>query len=242
MTESWIRKAAEWLGGHEKVVLVSLATIILGLWVFAELADEVMDGDTQSFDEAVVRAMRESDDPQQPVGPPWLKQVARDITALGGWAVLILVTFAVAGFLRLSGRIAMMASVLLASVGGMLVGFAVKALITRPRPSIVPHLTEVSSWSFPSGHSMMSAAIYLTLGTLLTTVIQERYQRFYIFFLAVSVTILVGLSRIYLGVHYPTDVLAGWTLGLVWAVFCRMVLRYVQKETPLMDDETPDQE
>ena len=126
----------------------------------------------------------------------------------------------------------MMAIVLLASLGGTAVGMTRKAMFDRPRQTVITPMTHYYTNSFPSGHSMMSAVIYLTLGLLIAQSVQRRGIRFYVFALAVLLTLMVGLSRIYLGAHYPTDVLAGWTLGLVWAIICRMISRYLQKPTP----------
>lgn len=219
-----------WIGNREPAVLLSLLIIVGGLWVFVILADEVRERDTQAFDEWAVQALRRADDPAQPVGPRWMVEVARDLTSLGGWAVLILTTFAVAGYLWLSRRHDVALFFLAATVGGVLLAFAMKELIGRPRPE-VSHLTYVDSESFPSGHAMMATVVYLTLGALVTTLIEERRRRTYILLVALVVALLVGLSRVYLGVHYPTDVLAGWTLGLVWAVLCWTSARWVERRT-----------
>jgi undecaprenyl-diphosphatase len=106
---------------------------------------------------------------------------------------------------------------------------ALKALFRRPRPEVVPHLMRVYSSSFPSGHSIISAVVYLTLGALLARTFRQRRFKFYFLAVAVVLTGLVGVSRVYMGVHYPTDVLAGWTAGLVWATLCWLVDRHLQR-------------
>jgi len=113
----------------------------------------------------------------------------------------------------------------------------------RPRPNIVPHLTEVQTSSFPSGHSMMSAVIYLTLGVLLSRLVVGAVMRFYVVAVAMLLTALVGFSRVFLGVHYPSDVVAGWTAGLAWALICLLVARILQHrgsvENPGEQTESP---
>ncbi len=222
-------RLVDWLGRHELMVLVGLLVIAGGSWLFLELTDEVLEGETQAFDEWVVKAMRRADDPATPIGPAWLGEIGRDLTALGGVAVLSLVTLAVLGFLWLDGKRAAMWFVLIATSGGLVLSLALKAFISRPRPSVVPHLSYVHTSSFPSGHSMMSAVVYLTLGALLTRLVGEVRLKFYFLAVASLLTGLVGVSRIYMGVHYPTDVLAGWTVGLVWATLCWVVARSLQQ-------------
>jgi undecaprenyl-diphosphatase len=163
------------------------------------------------------------------VGPRWLTEAGRDFTALGGVAVLVLMTAGVAGYLLLNGKIGTMWFVLIATMGGMGVGWLLKAVFQRPRPSAAPHSSYVFTSSFPSGHSLMSAVVYLTLGVLLARSVAQRRLKFYFLLLAVLLTGLVGASRVYLGVHYPTDVLAGWTAGLVWATLCWLVARLLQR-------------
>jgi undecaprenyl-diphosphatase len=99
----------------------------------------------------------------------------------------------------------------------------------RPRPTVVPHLSIVSTSSFPSGHSTLAATIYLTLGALLGRFVRERRLRAYFLIVALVLSLLVGVSRVYMGVHYPTDVFAGWTAGLAWALICRLVARALQQ-------------
>jgi len=119
---------------------------------------------------------------------------------------------------------------IIATVSGAILSTVLKASFQRERPSIVPHLTETMTSSFPSGHSMLSAMVYLTLGTLLMRLTRNRRAKMYILMIAVTLAVMVGLTRIYLGVHYPTDVMAGWAAGLTWAVLCWLVESYLQRQ------------
>jgi undecaprenyl-diphosphatase len=220
----WYARIVRWVAGHEPAVLISVLLIAVAGWVFIELADEVTEGETVRFDQRLLLGLRDPDRPDQPIGPAWLNGVMLDVTAMGGWTVLVLVTFGVSGFLWMSGRRAVTAWVLLSSIGGLILGMLLKEWYSRPRPQVVPQLVDVHTASFPSGHSMMSAAVYLTLAMLVATVVPRWALRLYIVTLAVLVTLAVGFSRVYLGVHYPTDVLAGWSLGLAWALLCRLLM------------------
>ncbi len=227
----------EWLGGHELVMLLGLLVITAGIWGFLELAGEVLEGDTQRFDERVIRTLRRPNDPATPIGPAWMEEVGRDVTALGGVTVIVLVTGSVVGFLWLDRRFGTMGLVLAATVSGFALSAVLKALFRRPRPDVVPHLMQAYSSSFPSGHSMMSAVVYLTLGALMTRVFRKRRLKFYVLAVAILLTGLVGASRVYMGVHYPTDVLAGWTAGLVWATCCWLVGRQLQRRGEIEPEE-----
>ncbi|MEI8373880.1 MAG: phosphatase PAP2 family protein [Planctomycetota bacterium] len=215
----------EWLGRHEFIVLLAVLIVVAGTWGFIALADVILEGRTQSFDESILRALRRPDNPAIPIGPDWMAEVGRDLTALGGVAVLILATLAVAGFLLLDRKYAVMGFVLAAVASGLILSSILKACFARPRPDVVPHLSQVYTSSFPSGHSMMSAIVYLTLGALLARMVVRRPLKVYCLAVAFILTGLVGCSRVYMGVHYPTDVLAGWTAGLVWATLCWLVAR-----------------
>ncbi len=221
--QEWLRKRRPF----ELVTLVSVILIVIGIWGFIAIADEVMEGDYQHIDEQVVNALRDPEDPSKPIGPPWVLSMVRDITALGGYTLLVLFTLSVLGFLAIQRRYGAFWLVLLANLSGFGLNSLLKNFFERERPSI-PHLTMVSSASFPSGHAMTSAIIYLTLGALLARVEGGRKLKIYIFTVAITITLLVGLSRIYLGVHYPTDVLAGWTAGGAWALFCLLIAGYLQ--------------
>jgi len=234
---AWILNATTRLLSAEPVVLLCLLVIVLGIWAFVGVTEEVLEAETQSLDDRVLVALRESGDSRNPVGPVWLEQTAAEITALGGTAPLTLFILAVAGFLWLDGKRAMLVLVLISVGGGVLLSFGLKNLIGRPRPSVVPHLTVVSTASFPSGHAFLSAVVYLTLGILLAAALSRKRLKLYILLVAVMMTFFIGISRVYLGVHYPTDVLAGWTGGIVWALSCWVVARLLQRRGTVESDE-----
>lgn len=240
----WLRRWIGWLGEREPLVLLSVFLVIAATWGFIELAGEVREGDTEALDKWMVRAMRQPDDPAAPIGPPWLPELARDATALGGVGWLLFFTFVVAGFLWLDRKYNMMVLLLVASLGGLLLSLLLKHLFGRPRPDVVPHLAYVATTSFPSGHSMLSAVVYLTLGALVAAVLPRAAEKIYVLGVAVTLSLLVGVSRVYLGVHYPTDVLAGWMAGLIWALLCWLVAHWLQKrgqvETPHRPPENGD--
>ena len=216
------------LGGHELAVLLAFAGIACGIWLFAGLAGEVMEGETQAVDQRLLLALRHPGD-LSPLGPPSVQDAARDVTALGGVTVLTLLTVVTGGFLLLDGK-KHMALFVYGSVAGELSGAVYSktcssALGRAPWCGMEPCL---HGTSFPSGHSMMSAVTYLTLGALLARSHQRKRLKAYFLLLAALLTCLVGISRVYLGVHWPTDVLAGWTAGASWAIFCWLVARWLQ--------------
>lgn len=214
-----------WLNRRQITALVALLVVVGGGWAFVELADEVLEGDTIRFDKRVMTALRVEKEGRldTPIGPKWLHNAARDITALGGIPVLCLVVGAVVGLLLLVKDHAAAVLVAATTLTGALVGLGLKALFDRDRPDFLKHLDDVLTSSFPSGHSMMAAIVYLTLGVLLANFVRQTRLKSYFLAVALGLTVMVGLSRVYLGVHYPTDVLAGWTAGLVWATFCGLL-------------------
>jgi undecaprenyl-diphosphatase len=194
----------------------AIAMLMLG---FSEIVEEVGEGDTRWIDEGLLYALRTSD-PADPIGPHWLEENVVEITALGGFGVLALVIALATGFLLLQRKWLNAAMLLIATLGGTAISEGLKVGFSRPRPDLVAHAVDVTSMSFPSGHAMLSAVTYLTLGAMLARTQKERRSRAYILGAAVFLTLIIGASRIYLGVHWPTDVLAGWCLGAAWALVC----------------------
>lgn len=219
-----------WLAAHEPVTLILLAAAAAGIWGFIALSDEMLEGDTHTIDTQILLALRSSGDSNDPLGPHWLEEMGRDFTALGGVGVQLLLTGAMVGALWIAGKRRAAAMVLFAVVGGVLLSNLLKGAFDRPRPDLVPHGSYVYTSSFPSGHSMAAAITYLTLGTLLMRLTHRRALKIYFLSLALLLTLLVGISRVYLGVHWPSDVLAGWTAGLVWALVCWAIMRKLQVE------------
>lgn len=217
-------------------VLMVLAAA--AVYAFVEIIDEVMEGDSRAFDEWVVLALRSPSDPGQPVGPWWLQPVFVDITSLGGTTVVTLMTLAVLGYLIMDGKRAAALLVLVAVAGGAGLSSLLKLGFDRPRPDLVAHLVEVQTLSFPSGHAMVSAVIYLTLGALLAQVQAHTRLKAYILAVAVILTLLIGISRVYLGVHWPTDVLAGWSAGAAWAIGCWVIATWLQSEGKIEGDQS----
>lgn len=214
---------------QESLIFITVLVVILSLWGFVEVAERVGEGETQFIDEWVLRALRHPDHPALPIGPAWLARAAADVSALGGTTVLSLMVTAVVGYLLLQRAYGAVWLVLAATLGGGLLNAALKLLFGRPRPEVVPHMQEVFSASFPSGHSLLSAIVYLTLGALLARMSRQHVIKLYFIMVALLMTGLIGLSRVYLGVHYPSDVLAGWSAGLVWALLCWLVARVLQR-------------
>jgi undecaprenyl-diphosphatase len=209
------------------VLLVALL-VVVGTWAFLELTGDVLEGDTRAFDRWLIDVLRHPEDSEWPRGPRWLVEVGRDITALGSSMVLALVTAVVIAYLVLQRKYGAMWFVIVTTASGGLLSHLLKELFGRERPNPVPCVW-VSSPSFPSGHAMLAALVYLTLGILLARIEPRPLLKVYFLVVAMALTCLVGVSRVYLGVHYPTDILAGWTVGLVWALLCWLAASYLQR-------------
>jgi undecaprenyl-diphosphatase len=209
--------------------LAVLVAVAAGaVYLFVALVDEVLEGESRAFDEWILLALRSPGDPGDPIGPWWVKTIFVDITALGGNTVVTLMTLAVLGYLVIGGKRAAALLVLVSVAGGVALSSALKIGFDRPRPDLVAHLVDVHTLSFPSGHAMVSAVAYLTLGALLAQTQVRKGLKAYVITVAVVLTLLIGVSRVYLGVHWPTDVVAGWCAGAAWAIGCWVIAAWLQ--------------
>lgn len=210
-------------------VLLAGVVVAGGLWGFLELMEVARDATPHSLDTQILLAFREAGQPDNPIGSPRVEGMVRDFTGLGSSAVLTLITAAVAIYLFLARRAATALYVLAVIGGGQILGSLLKLGVDRPRPELVSHLAAETSLSFPSGHAMLSAVTYLTLALLAGRFVAGRAIRLYLLALGVLVTLLVGASRLYLGVHWPSDVLAGWCAGFAWAMLCWLAARFMAR-------------
>jgi undecaprenyl-diphosphatase len=222
---------------QEFVPLALVALLAGSVWLFIGIADEVFEGQTHAIDTDILLALRAPGDPGDPLGPVWLENLVRDVSALGGTGILAFIAAAAALYLILRRKLRAALFVALSVSGGMALSFALKAGFDRPRPDLVPHGDIVSTASFPSGHSMMSALVYLTLGGLLARFQPNRRLKAYVLALAILMTAAIGASRVYLGVHWPTDVLAGWAAGAAGATAAWFAAHWLQRRRKIESAE-----
>lgn len=207
---------------------IVLSVVICCALLFVFLAFAIGSPFVQGLDESLIRALRNDDATQSPRWPAWFQEVARDYTALGGYAVLMTLTFLVWAFLRLEGRRQRARFAVIVTVSGYIMSMLLKELIDRPRPDVVSHLSHVDGIgkeSFPSGHSTMSTVVYVTLALMLSELSARKRVKAFLFVAPMSIAFAVGISRVMMGVHYPTDVIAGWACGLSWALGAWLLLR-----------------
>ena len=209
--------------------VIAMGIVALGAFAFMAIADEALEGDTHAFDEPILKALREPGDASNPIGPAWLADMMADLTALGGIAVLTLLVVGVVFYLLSVGKRGTALLIGGAVGSGAILSTLLKLGFDRPRPDLVAHLSHAYSSSFPSGHAMLSAVTYLTLGVLLARAHERRRTKIVVMTYGVTLTVLIGLSRIYLGVHWPTDVMAGWALGAAWAAVWWLIAWQLQR-------------
>ncbi|XSG81807.1 MAG: phosphatase PAP2 family protein [Methyloligella sp. ZOD6] len=215
--------------GIEAVPLLLVAIIAAGVWVFIEIADEVIEGESRAVDAWLMLSLRNPADAADPLGPAWLAETARDVTAFGSTFALIFISSMVFFWLLMTKRPHAAIVLAVALIGGTILNNGLKYLFDRPRPDLVAHGTEVFTLSFPSSHAMLSATVYLTLGVMVMRFSPELRLKIYALSVALLLAVLVGVSRVYLGVHWPTDVIAGWAVGAAWASACWLVVLWLQR-------------
>ena len=207
---------------------IYLLVIACLLFIFGFVAQTVVEGKSSAFDRSIILAFRDQGDPSAPIGPAWVQEAARDLTSLGSIIVLVIITLAVASYLFLARRQVAAWLMLIAVFGGIALSELLKFAFARPRPDFVAPAARVFTSSFPSGHATLSAITYLTIAALLARSQSSSKIGIYFIVLAAFLTILIGVSRIYLGVHYPTDVLGGWCIGAAWALGCWVLMTWLQ--------------
>lgn len=218
----------------EIAALAALLVAALGVLSFIELADDVTEADGQAFDHAVLAAVRPfADQPDRPWGPWWLHEAAADITSLGGISVLGLLAVSVMGFLQIQRK--WLSAVLLAAglAGGVALSEGLKAVFQRERPPLAFQAVDTLNASFPSGHALLSTVFYLTLGVLLARAVPRRRLKAYVLGISLTFALLVGLTRVYLGAHWASDVLAGWSVGAAWAMALWLIAYAVERRQRL---------
>lgn len=228
MIEEWKARLREWLRARDLELLASFLLLSLLVLAFARLTDWVGE-DALTVDERILLAMREPDDVRVGLGGWKVENAARDVTALGSGTLIVLFVGALVGYFVLVQRPGAAIFVVAAVAGSWLLNGALKDVFERERPTVVPHLMSVGRASYPSGHAMISATLYPVLAELFGRLATRRRARVYLMVLGITAALLVGVSRVYLGVHYPTDVLGGLCLGFGWALLCGIVARVLQK-------------
>ena len=204
--------------------LIVIVALVVG---FAALASGVLAAATQAVDHALLESLRHGDDPY---GPVWLERAVMNLSALGSSAVVTLLVVVATLFLLLARR-PRQAMLLVAITSISAIGLTLlKVGIGRERPTVVPHLEEVVGMSFPSGHTLLAAVLYPTFGMLVAANLSDRRLKIYVFAVAAALALLVGLTRVYLGVHYPSDVLGGWLLGLAFSFAAGIVIRALKEQ------------
>jgi undecaprenyl-diphosphatase len=209
----------------------------LGLFVLslvglgAYLADELLEGEGWALDPRILVGLRVPGHLDTPIGPHWLQQSAVDISALGGPTLMWLFGLSGLAWLLYRRRRAEAAWIAVSLIGASLISSSLKYTIDRPRPALVPHLAQVTDPSFPSGHSLVSAALYLTLALMLAEGVTGWAGRAAIVGFGAMLVLLIGCSRVYLGVHWPSDVLGGWSFGTAWALAVFAANRWLRRHT-----------
>ena len=213
---------------NQKGASLYFLAIVFLLFIFGLVAQTVVEGKSSAFDRSIILAFRDHGNPPAPIGSAWVQEAARDLTSLGSIIVLVIITFGFAGYLFLARKQAAAWLMLVAVFGGIALSDLLKFAFGRPRPDFVSPAARVFTTSFPSGHATLSAITYLTIAALLAQSQSSPRIGVYFIVMAALLTILIGVSRIYLGVHYPTDVLGGWCVGAAWALGCWVLMTWLQ--------------
>ena len=223
----------------EIAAVTALFVVAFGVVAFAELADDMKETDGQALDHAVLAAMRPNVDPSDALGPWWLEEAAADLTSLGGIAVLGLFATVVVVFLIMQRKRLSALLLLVGLSGGVALSEGLKAVFDRDRPAQAYQAVDTINASFPSGHALLSAVFYLSIAVMLTRAFPERHFKAFILGVGILLTLVVGATRVYLGAHWATDVLAGWSVGAAWAMALWLVAYSLQRLQASRAGQTP---
>lgn len=207
---------------------LALAAALIAAFVFVAWWAGTSAG--SALDRHLLLALQSVGDTTSPRGPAWLNEAGRDLTALGSISVLILATALTTGWLLLTRQLTTALGMLAVISGGIAVSFMLKWGFNQPRPDLVTDVTRVFTTSFPSSHAMSSLVTFLTLATALGRQVRLATARCYLIGAALTLSLVSGLSRIYLGVHWPSDVVAGWLAGLTWLVLADLASRHLKTQ------------
>lgn len=212
----------------EGAMLVALVVIAGAVALFVDLADDLGEASHNAFDLQVIEMLHSGADPANPIGPDWLDRIMLDLTSLGSLAVLATMALIVTGYLVIQRQGLKVVALIVALGGGLVLSETLKALFERTRPPDIYRTVETLNASFPSGHALLSTVVYLTLGAMLARAAKGRRLKSYIMGVAIVIALIVGCSRVYLGLHWPSDVVAGWSMGAAWASVCWLAERSVR--------------
>ncbi len=224
----------------EPGLLLAIMGVMGAVWAFLGLTGEVRELETTAFDEKVLLAFRVHNNLSELAGPRWLQEAGRDVTALGGFTVLSVLTILAVALMLMLGRRTQAAIFAAAVVFAQVAAELVKHIVNRPRPELVAHHDLVYSSSFPSGHSVMAPVVYLTLAAIVAAGSARRSIKLTLVIGAAVLVLAVGVSRVYLGVHWPTDVLGGWTMGATIAWVAAMALHMTAPKAATGREVRPD--
>lgn len=205
-------------------LLLAFGAICICVLSFTWLAAGTQSATVGELDRRILLSLRSNEDPANPLGPLWLEEAVRDVTALGSVTVLIIIAFAGCGYFAVVGERKAAICLALSMFTAIAASSALKEFYDRPRPQLVPHRMRVFTQSFPSGHAMLATVTYCTMASILSSAQRKRFTKMFVISSALTLVALIGASRVYLSVHWPSDVLAGWIAGTLWSVVWLSVL------------------
>lgn len=221
----------------ELSALILITVVVGAAWGAVEIADLPREGASRSLDEVMLSVFRSSSDRTNPVGSRGIEDISRNISSMGSNAVLVFVSIIVVSYLLAQGRKKASWLVVASIVGSLGISFVLKLLFDRPRPDLSVESVHVTTSSFPSGHAMVSMAVYTLFAALLARLDSRRWVKIFFLASAVLINLVIGITRLHLGTHWPTDLLAGWTIGAAWTTLCWLTA-YARSHEPARMEST----